>query len=127
MTGFFAFYAWHGWRPFDSLDPYASQLDQARALTFLGIVSGQVGCLFAQRDGSLTRRLSLTSNAWICWGLMFELALALMVVYIPGINGLFAMEGPPVAWLAVLPLGAAAFLLIDQCRRLLVERPDRRS
>ena len=53
LAGFFAFYAWHGWRPFDSLDPYASQLDQARALTFLGIVSGQVGCLFAQRDGTL--------------------------------------------------------------------------
>jgi magnesium-transporting ATPase (P-type) len=85
-----------------------------------------VGCLFAQRDGA-SRRLSLTSNTWIFWGLMFELALALMVVYIPGINGLFAMEGPPVAWLAILPLGAAAFLLIDQCRRLLVERPDRRS
>ena len=90
---------------------------QARAVTFLGIVSGQVGCVFAQRDGSFRQRLSLTSNAWIRWGLLFELALALTLVYVPGINGLFSMEGVPPAWLAILPLGAATFFLIDHARR----------
>jgi calcium-translocating P-type ATPase len=120
LAGFFAFFAWQGWRPFDSLDTYATFNTQARSLTFLGIVSGQIGCLFAERDGTFAQRLSLTSNAWIRWGLLFELTLALTLVYVPGINGLFSMEGVPPAWLAILPAGAAAFFLIDHARRALV-------
>ena len=91
-------------------------------MTFLGIVSGQIGCLFAERDGSFTRRLSLRSNAWFRWGLLFELTLALALVYVPGINGLFSMEGVPPAWLAILPLGAATFFIIDHGRRVVAER-----
>jgi hypothetical protein len=76
----------------------------------------------------LSRRLSLTSNAWIRWGLLFELALALTLVYVPGINGLFSMEGVPPPWLAILPLGAVTFFLIDHGRRLLADRmPNRRA
>jgi magnesium-transporting ATPase (P-type) len=122
LAGFFAFFAWQGWRPFDSLDPYTAYLSEARAMTFLGIVSGQIGCLFAERDGSFTRRLSLRSNAWFRWGLLFELTLALALVYVPGINGLFSMEGVPPAWLAILPLGAATFFIIDHGRRVVAER-----
>ena len=62
---------------------------------------------------------TLTSNAWIRWSLLFELAITLTLVYVPGINGLFSMEGVPPAWLAILPAGAAAFFLIDHVRRAL--------
>ena len=126
LAGFFAFFAWQGWRPFDSLDPYATYNGQARTLTFLGIVAGQVGCLFAQRDGDFTRRLSFRSNAWIGWALLFELAIAIVLVYVPGLNGLFSMEGVPVAWLSIIPLGATVFFLLDHGRRLLVRRASSR-
>jgi magnesium-transporting ATPase (P-type) len=119
LAGFFALFAWQGWRPFDSLDPYATYNSQARTLTFLGIVGGQVGCLFAQRDGSFAKRLSLRSNSWIARALAFELAISLVLVYVPGLNGLFEMQSVPVAWLSIIPLGAAVFFLLDHGRRLL--------
>jgi calcium-translocating P-type ATPase len=117
LVCFFAYLAVAGWRPFDSFAPYDAIQGHARTLTFLGIVSGQVGCVFAQRDGRLRDRLSLTSNAWIAWGLVFELVLALVLVYVPGLNRLFSMRAVSPAWLLTLPLGAAAFIAIDLARR----------
>jgi magnesium-transporting ATPase (P-type) len=122
LAAFFAVFVADGWRPFDSLDAHASVADAARAMTFLGIVSGQIGCLFAQRDGPLLRRLSLTSNRLVTWALAGELCFALALVYVPGVNGLFSMSSVHPAWLLVLPCGALAFVLADQVRRLVEER-----
>jgi len=117
ILGYLAYHWNAGWRPFDSFAPYAAIQHEARALTFLGIVAGQVGCVLAQRDGPLLARLSLTTNRLIAYGLAFELALAVGLVYIPGLNRLFSMEAVRPLWLAILPAGAAAFLLIDHARR----------
>ncbi len=122
LAGFFSYFAWQGWRPFDSLEPYSAFDDGARSMTLLGVVAGQIGCLFAQREGSLGNRLSLASNAWILYGLLFELALALTLIYMPGINQMFSMEGVGPAWLAILPIGAVTFFLIDHARRALAAR-----
>jgi magnesium-transporting ATPase (P-type) len=102
-----------GWRPFDALAPFDGIAPQARTLTFLGIVAGQVGCLFAQRDGPLRARLDLFSNPWIAAGLAFELGLTLALAFVPGLNGLFSMEGVAAPWLLVIPLGAGLFVLMD--------------
>ena len=56
LIAFFGYYVAAGWRPFTSLDPYRAIEREAVTLTFLGIVAGQVGCLFAQRDGPLRAR-----------------------------------------------------------------------
>jgi len=120
IAAFFTYYLWSGWRPFEAMDE--SILREASTLTFLGIVSGQIGCLFASRDGSLWRRLSLRSNGWVAVGLGFELALALAFVYLPGLNGVFSMADVSPAWLAVLPCGAVIFLVLDEARRALAGR-----
>jgi calcium-translocating P-type ATPase len=117
VGGFFMFYAAEGWRPFDSLDAFSEVSAQARAMTFLGIVAGQVGCLFAQRDGPLRARLSLTSNRWMLIGLATEMAVLFVLIYTPGLNGLFEMESVPVTWMLLLPLGAALFVALDAARR----------
>ncbi|TAK55019.1 MAG: cation-transporting P-type ATPase [Dehalococcoidia bacterium] len=122
LAGFFSYFAWQGWRPFDSLAPYSAFDDGARSMTLLGVVAGQIGCLFTQRDGSLRSRLSLTSNGWIRYGLVFELVLALTLVYVPGINQMFSMAGVGPVWLAVLPAGAVTFYLLDHGRRALAAR-----
>ncbi len=109
-----------GWRPFDSFSAYSGIAPEARTLTFLGIVAGQIGCLFAQRDGPLRARLSLFSNTWIAIGLAFELVLTLSLVYVPGLNGLFSMHTVAVPWLLVLPVGAACFVFADLLRRLAI-------
>jgi sodium/potassium-transporting ATPase subunit alpha len=117
LAAYFGYHAAHGWQPFNSMAPYAAPEREAATMTFLGIVAGQIGCLFAQRDGSLKDRLSLRANPWVAWGLAFELVLALALVYLPGLNGLFSMTAVPPGWLLVLPVGAALFLLLDLARR----------
>jgi magnesium-transporting ATPase (P-type) len=125
LAAFFLVFGVNGWRPFDPMDELSAHLPSARTLTFLGIVSGQVGCLFAQRDASLLRRVSLRSNRWIPPALIFEFTLVLMLVYVPGLNGLFEMTGVSPVWLLVLPAGATAFVLIDTARRIAGSRPLR--
>jgi magnesium-transporting ATPase (P-type) len=122
LAAFFLVYAVHGWRPFASLTPFDAIRHEAMTATFLGIVAGQIGCLFAQRDGTLRQRWSLRSNAWVVWGLAFELCLALLLVYTPGLNHAFSMEPVSPAWLLLLPAGAAVFTLIDAARRVLGRR-----
>jgi calcium-translocating P-type ATPase len=125
IAGFLAYHWQAGWRPFDSFGPHSAIEDEARALTFLGIVAGQMGCVLAQRDGPLRSRLDLRVNPLIAWGLAFELALALALVYVPGLNGLFSMAAVYPAWLAILPAGAAVFVLLDHGRRLLAGARER--
>jgi len=117
MGGFFMFYAAEGWRPFESLDSFGNVDAQARAITFLGIVAGQVGCVFAQRDGTLRARLSLASNRLILLGILAEIAALFLLIYTPGLNHLFEMDDVPLAWMLLLPLGAALFIALDAARR----------
>jgi sodium/potassium-transporting ATPase subunit alpha len=110
-------YWFEGWRPFASLDPYYAIDREAATLAFLGIVAGQIGCLFARRDGALRSRLLPRGNRWIVWGLAFELVLALGLVYVPGLNRLFSMTAVSPFWLLVLPFGAGVFVALDVGRR----------
>jgi magnesium-transporting ATPase (P-type) len=122
LAGFFAYYLVEGWRPFGPLAAFSDVAREAATLTFLCIVGGQIGCLFAERDGSLAARLSLRSNAWMATGLVTELALALTLVFVPGINHVFSMTAVPLPWLLALPLPALLFLLADLVRRRLAGR-----
>jgi magnesium-transporting ATPase (P-type) len=130
LAGFFCRFLWAGWRPGDSFAPFDGMASEAATLTFLCIVGGQVGCLVAQRDGPLRSRLSLRSNRWVFGGLVFELLLALALVYIPGLNGVFEMDSVNPVWLLSVPLSAAVLLAFDQGRRVFVEshrRPEEQT
>jgi magnesium-transporting ATPase (P-type) len=119
LAAYVIYYLSQGWNLGDSFAPYADIHREATTATFLAIVGGQVGCLFAQRDGTLPQRLSLRSNRWIALGLCFELAVAPALVYTPLLNR--AVQMAPVApqWLAVVPAAAGIFLLFDLVRRAL--------
>ncbi|HTN84466.1 MAG TPA: cation transporting ATPase C-terminal domain-containing protein, partial [Sorangium sp.] len=123
----FGFYWAHGWRPFASLEPSRALEREAATMTFVGIVSGQIGCLLAQRDGPLRKRLAFWSNPWVAAGLALEVALAIALLYVPGLNGLFAMAPVGPAWLLWLPGGAAAMVLVDALRRAALARGSRRK
>ncbi len=129
LAGYLGYFATLGWRPFAPLSGYSPDAVRAAStLTFLGIVAGQIGCLAASRDGPLRARLSLRGvNPWIGAGLAFEIALALVLVYVPGLNRLFAMAPIHPAWLAVLPAGALVFIALDQVRRLAARALGRRA
>ncbi|WP_437955617.1 cation-transporting P-type ATPase [Sorangium sp. So ce119] len=109
----FGFYWAHGWRPFDSLESFRALERGAATMTFIGIVSGQIGCLFAQRDGPLRKRLAFWSNPWVAAGLAIEVALVMALLYVPGLNRMFAMAPVGAAWLLWLPGGAAVMVLAD--------------
>jgi magnesium-transporting ATPase (P-type) len=125
LAAYFGFYMVEGWRPFAPLVQFTAVAQQAATLTFIGIVAGQVGCLFAQRDGPLRRRLSLRANRWILLGLLVELGLTVLLVYVPGLNRLFSMTAVAPAWLLVLPVGAAVFVALDVARRALAHHLNR--
>jgi hypothetical protein len=50
-------------------------------------------------------------------GLATEIAVVFALIYTPGLNRLFEMEGVPLTWLLLLPLGAALFVALDAMRR----------
>jgi magnesium-transporting ATPase (P-type) len=122
MAAFFAVFWVDGWRPFASLARFEAAAIGGATLTFLGIVGGQIGCLFAQRAGPLRVRLSLFRNPWIAFGIAVELAIVLVLVYVPGIDAIFSMTAVSPMWLLVLPIGAALVVAADQLRRALFDR-----
>lgn len=125
VIAYFGFYWAHGWRPFESLEPFRALERGAATMTFVGIVAGQIGCLFAQRDGPLLKRLAFWSNPWVAAGLATEVALAIALLYVPGLNRMFAMAPVGPAWLLWLPGGAAVMVLGDALRRAMEARTRR--
>lgn len=117
MAAYLGRYVVDGWRPFDGIGGYPDLATVAPTATFLGIVSGQIGCLFAQRDGPLWSRLRMRGNAWLAAGLAVEVLLAVVLLYVPGLSDAFSMSPLSPLWLLVLPVGAAVFLAIDLVRR----------
>jgi magnesium-transporting ATPase (P-type) len=126
LVGFFSYYLESGWR-FDSFAPYEALHSEATTVTFLAIVGGQVGCLFAQRDGAVLQRFDLRTNSWITCGLLFEILMALTLVYLPGVNTLFSMKPVDPLWLLVLPACFLVFTALDQLRRLRQDRGQARN
>ncbi len=123
LGGFFLYYVSDGWSVGESFAPFEQISREAATITFLSIVGGQVGCLFAQRDGTLRQRLSLKNNHWVLWGLVFELALAMALVYVPGLNSVFSMSAVQPQWILAIPAGALTLVMLDFARRRLTQAP----
>lgn len=127
LGGFVLFYVSEGWRPSLGSAAYAAFEREAMTATFLAIVGGQVGCLFAQRDGAFATRLSLTPNRLVAAGPAFALALALALVYTPRLNGACSMAPVAPPWLLLVPGSAVAFLALDALRRALAAATPARA
>ena len=108
LASFFAGYLLAGWRPGEGLPDSGFVYLQATAMTYAGIVFGQVGAGFAfrtSRDSLL--KVGLFSNRFLLVGVAFELALLLALLYVPALQQAFHMRPlEPEAWLllAVWPL-----------------------
>lgn len=82
-----------GWSPGDGVGP-GSDLHttylEATSITFLGIVLCQVGTAFAARtERASLRSIGVFSNRPLLWGIAFELAVAVAVIYAPPLQGPF--------------------------------------
>jgi magnesium-transporting ATPase (P-type) len=104
MVSFFTSYLLAGWRPGTALPAAGSVYVQATAMTYGGIVMGQVGAALAFRTNrDSVFRIGLLSNRFLLAGIAFELALLVVLVYVPAFQGIFHMRAyDPRAWLLLI-------------------------
>ena len=119
-AGFFAVLHGAGWTPGADVSsgPLHTGYLQATTMSFLGIVACQVGTAFAARtEHASLRQIGLRSNPLLLGGIAFELAFALTVTCLPGLNTVLGMALPPLWALALLPLFAVAVWAPDEAVR----------
>ncbi|WTZ79097.1 cation-translocating P-type ATPase C-terminal domain-containing protein [Streptomyces sp. NBC_01386] len=87
MVGFFAVLLNAGWHPGDPTgpgQPLHHAYQQATTMTFLGMVTGQIGTAFAARtERASLRKVGVWTNPLLLWGIAFELVLAAAFIYTP--------------------------------------------
>jgi calcium-translocating P-type ATPase len=96
-----------GWTPCAPTgdgSPLHAAYVQATTATFLAIVACQIGTAFAARtEHSSLRRVGLTTNPLLLWGIAFEVVFAAALTALPPLQWLFGTTLPP-AWALLLLL-----------------------
>ena len=100
LASFIVGYALAGWTPGETLADSGSLYVQATAMTYAGIVAGQVGAAFAfrtNRESVFT--IGLLSNRLLLGAIAFEIALLVCFVSVPPLQDVFHTEAlDPLAW-----------------------------
>jgi magnesium-transporting ATPase (P-type) len=108
LASFIAAFLLAGWRPGEPLPDEGDLYVQATAMTYAGIVMGQVGAGFAFRTSRQSVfSVGLLSNRFLLAGIAFELALLAAMLWVPPLQDAFHMAPlDPRAWLllAVWPV-----------------------
>jgi magnesium-transporting ATPase (P-type) len=93
-----------GWRLGVALDgPLQHVWHQATTMSFLSIVACQIGVAIASRTHVASlREVGLTSNPLLLWGLLFEVAFAGAIVFMPVLRPVFGTAVPGLGQLLLL-------------------------
>ena len=103
LVTFLSAYWLAGWRPWEPLADEGALYVQATAATYAGIVMGQVGAGMAFRTSrESVFEVGLLSNRFLLVGIAFEIALLLVLLYVPPLQRAFHM----------LPLDGRTWLLL---------------
>jgi magnesium-transporting ATPase (P-type) len=95
----------------------------ATTMTFAGITACQVGTAFAVRTSRASlREIGVLSNPLLLWGILFELAFAAAIIYVPPLQELFATAGLGVRELALLATFPFIVWGTDELRRWWLRR-----
>jgi magnesium-transporting ATPase (P-type) len=123
MTSFFLGNVFAGWRPPAGLPDSGTAYLQATTMTQTAIVMGQVGAGQAMRtEQRSVFSLGLLSNRLLLVGIAFELSLALALVYVPGLNGVFHQAPIPWWWWLALVVWAPIVFFAEEARKAVVRR-----
>jgi sodium/potassium-transporting ATPase subunit alpha len=131
MGGFFLYLSTHGWTWGAQLDWSSPLYKEATTVTLAAIVFAQVTNVWVCRsDRYSVLRLSWLSNPLIISGIIFELAMLLLLIYTPLGHDLFGTSSLPLWIFAPLSLGAVVLLAAEEGRkwiagRLRQHRPQR--
>ena len=100
MASFFFAYVLAGWSPGEELADNGSLYMQATAMTYAGIVAGQVGAGLAFRTNrESVFSIGLLSNRFLLAGIAFEIALLVALVSVGPLQDVFHMRPlDPLAW-----------------------------
>lgn len=124
MSAFYFMYWTNGyWGQFTGLPASGPLYQAATAMTLGAIVATQIGNLFAQRTAySSVFRVGLFSNRLVWVGIATEVALLLLIVYVPLLQNVFGAA--PLGWGDWLFLLAwtPVLLLADEARKWVVRR-----
>jgi magnesium-transporting ATPase (P-type) len=123
MASFLFAYGLAGWRPGMPLADSGQLYVQATTMTQTGIVMGQVGAGLAMRTNRRSVfSVGLLSNRFLLAGIAFELTLAVLLIYVPGLNRLFH-QAPigPWHWLFLL-IWPPLVLFAEEGRKALFRR-----
>jgi len=123
MAAFFFVLHLGGWTYGDMPDRLDPLYLQATAACLAAIIVMQVVNVFLCRDPSASIfTVGLLANRLILLGVAVEIALILAIVYTPWGQSIFGTAALPLeAWLFMLPF-AAAMLLLEEARKLVVRR-----
>ena len=108
---------WHLGLPLESSN---SIYPTATTMTLAGIVACQVGNAFACRSESDSIwRLGFTTNRMLIGGIVIEVCLLLILIYVLPLRSLFGLAPlAPIHWLLLLTFGPL-LLLFEECRKAL--------
>jgi magnesium-transporting ATPase (P-type) len=123
MTSFFIGFLLGGWRPPSALPDSGSAYLQATTMTQTAIVMGQVGAGQAMRtEDRSVFSIGLFSNRFLLVGIAFELALAVALVYVPGLNRAFHQAPIPIWWWLPLIVWAPVVFFAEEARKAIVRK-----
>jgi magnesium-transporting ATPase (P-type) len=123
MATFLASYLLAGWRPGAPLPDAGSIYVQATAMTYAGIVAGQVGAGFAFRTSRESLlRVGPLSNRFLLVGIAFEIALLLAILYLPPLQSAFHTATPDARIWLLLAVWPFVVLGAEEARKAAFRR-----
>jgi magnesium-transporting ATPase (P-type) len=123
MAAYFWFLGRHGWVWGQSLDPAGLVYRQATSIVFASIVTGQVFNVFAARtDVESVFRVGLFRNRWVWLGILWEIALTLVILNVPYLQQVFGTAPLTLADWGFLWAVSPLLLVAEEVRKWLVRR-----
>lgn len=123
MLGFFWVMYSGGWSWGQSLAADDHLYLEATTMTWAGIVATQVGTAFACRTNRVSVfKVGFWSNRWLLWGILFEIVLMILIVYLPPLQRIFQTTGLGWHQWVVLSTFPIVMFASDELRKMFARR-----
>lgn len=121
--GYFFIYLMNGWRPGMALAASGPVYREATAMALASIVFCQIGVVqCARTEKQSVFRIGLTRNKYVVRGILFEIFLVAVLIYVPGVQGLFQTAPlSAVDWL-YLVCCPVPIVALDELRKYFLRR-----
>jgi potassium/sodium efflux P-type ATPase len=128
MIAFYFMYWTNGyWGQFLDLPNSGTLYRAAVAMALGSVVATQIGNVFAQRTERISVfHIGLFSNKLILWGILGELVIVGLIVYVPFFQQIFGTAAFPLEnWLFLL-MWTPSLVVVDELRKAFMRRRERR-